>query len=384
MAKENVKDDDDALGLSGPTSVSQDFANSMHNSASESVESVPLDQADTVSVGTEGSREAPQAAAPLTTGGAELEQDQTAAAEANAWKNILAEAGFEDIDTMDTAAQRSVDAIRQRDEQIETLANQVRWYNSNQGQAYQQQPAPAPAAPADPELGAIENITKGWQDIPLHVVQEWLDPDTGSIRDDAPPSIRQNIEQFAQKRHEWSQLVADPRQFVAAIDERVQKMIDAQLETGFSERQRQYQDQTAEERFLDDNAFWMYAKDPATGRPVVDPVTGYQMFSRQGQEFQRLFEHTEQMGVQSIADRIAIAKAFYDQTNAAQTAQPAVRREDQQGIVEQQRQAMLGRTNTTRPAQTAVNNVSPGLGQTQAGEQSRSIGEAFLQELVRS
>ena len=129
---------------------------------------------------------------------------------------------------------------------------------------------------------------------------------------------------------------------------------------------------------------WLYAKDPATGAPVLDPVSREQVFSSEGERFRELYETTSGMGVGSVADRITVAKALYDQNRQRVEAQPQERRQEQSNAVEERRNEMRGKRNTNRPPQRAVNNVSPGTGETDAGEQQRSIGEHFLHEILSS
>lgn len=355
------------------TTASEDFVAALHGDAAPE---------DTVSEGGETSTDAglPADAAPPVEAAPEpvVEATEEPVTEEEAWKSILGEAGFSDIEDMDSAAQRSVEALRQRDQQIETLANQVR--------SYQYAPPPATAAPAAPEPSEpissdpLESVINGWQDVPLSA-REWIDPESGDIRPDAPAQVRQSIETFAQKQYEWSRLVADPRQFVAAIDSRVQKMIDSQVETGLTAKQAEYTDHMAEENFLDANADWLYAKDPVTGAPVVDPISREQVFGEEGQRFLSLYQQTEGMGVGSIADRISVAKAFYDQQHANVQAAPVARREGNEQVIADRRREMQGRTATGKPSQQAVNNVSPGPGERVAGEQQMSVGQSFFQEL---
>lgn len=301
------------------------------------------------------------------------------------WQDTFTGAGFSEIDSMDTAAQTAVEALRVRDEEIARLTQQLKTVP----QYAPQPPAPPQISEPEPEEQPddVGRLVNGWRDVSVQQAQQWqqwIDPETQQIRENTPPEIAETIRSASTQAEQWGEVISDPRRLMTAIESRVQKMINTQLEQGFTTRQQQARDAEIEDHFLQENENWLYATDPVTGQPIIDPVTGYQRWSSEGERFKQIYDYVGSTGVQSRADQIRFAQGIYGQQVQTQQNQPVARRENQQPTVAQQRQAMLGQTNNNQPRQRVVNNVSPGAGEREAGEQELSVGDLFYQEMTRS
>ena len=294
------------------------------------------------------------------------------------WQQPLIEAGLAGDDITDPAAwsQRSVEAIRERDRQIQELADRVRFYETQQRYGSQQQP---PATPPTPEPQAdvdpIEQLASNWDD------QRWaeqfieVDEDTGArrLRADISDVDRERVMQIDRQVRQWGEIIADPRQLLGAIDRRVQSIVERQFDTGWQQKTAAQRDEEFRNQFVNENASWLYAHDPATKQILRDPVSGNPAYSREGQEFLQYMDEVAEMGVTTLAGQIQLANDKRLAHRTQQTAAPGQRREELASVVQQKRRAKLASGNREPNARTSINGVS-----NEPLPESMSYGEKVL------
>jgi len=83
------------------------------------------------------------------------------------------------------------------------------------------------------------------------------------------------------------------------LEEPVNRLVAQRVEEMVSQRESQRDSQSALDNYVDANASWLFTTDPKTGREVT---------TERGQMFVDELERLERAGVQSQADRVAIAQ----------------------------------------------------------------------------
>ena len=310
-------------------------------------------------------------------GGTEAAEVQTG----ENWQVALQEAGFQSFADVDNAVRALVDANKQRDEQISMYADQLRFYQdqlSNRDLTPQHQPQPEPEAKPK---GSIDDLIDNWKDPSwAHQYIEVDEEGNRVISEHADEDIRQEIMDMDRKLRKWQEVLQDPRQLASAIDQRVERMIQDKFETSYNAKQTEAAERGAVDSFVNQNANWLYAQDPATGQYLVDPVTNNYVYSEAGNRFTGHMESLRQKGITSISDQIEMASVMMGGSSAQQATptQQATAAPTTQQTIEQQKRSMRGRTNTTRTKQTSFNGVTPDSGSGVTGEQQLSFGELTL------
>jgi hypothetical protein len=310
--------------------------------------------------------------------------------ESDIWKQKFQEVGITEIgDDWNTAADRAAQAYAYQKQQNEALVEQMREYQRmlKYQQQYQQQ-APAAAAPESqpPSGNPIDSLVKGWIEIPSHVIDQYRvakqDAEGNIVYElapNAPAAVREQVEQARQQRATWEDTLSDPRKLIDIVDRRIQEAVNTQLGNTLSEREKQQQDTQAAERFFAEND-WVYEKDPATGQPAIDPLTGNPVYSREGRQFFSLYQQTAADGIQSVQSRIRYALAEYRATQMQRQQAPVDTRQQATQVAATKRSEMLGRTRTPAPV-TRVNGVSPTGPKAVAGQSQMTHGEQLVARL---
>ena len=297
--------------------------------------------------------------------------------QSDGWQVALQEAGFQSFADVDNAVRALVDANKQRDQQISMYADQLKFYQEQMRsrdltpQSYQEQ------EPVKQESDPIDSLIDGWQDPSwAHQYIEIDEEGNRVISDHADEETRQRIMDMDRSLRKWQEVLQDPRQLANAIDRRVERMIQDKFEQSYTQKQTQASEQATVDSFVNNNADWLYQRDPATGQYIVDPVTNNYVYSEHGNKFTQYMDNLRAKGVTSIKDQIEMA-AMMMGGGSQQQSQPVQQQSTQQSI-DDQRRAMRGRTNNTRTRQTSFNGVSPDSGSGVTGEQQLSFGELTL------
>lgn len=294
----------------------------------------------------------------------------------NQAKEILSQAGFSGLETPVEAAQRMAEAIRRRDEQIETLASQIRYgQHSQSGQQYA--PATQPE-PSQPEVGSIRKMLDSWVDVPVHTIQQWIDPETNDFKASTPKEVRQQLEAYENQTYQWRELIADPRRFVAAIEQHFDSLVSSKLDTTWEERTRTTAEQQAVVQFMESNKGWLYERDPITGREVVDPISRNPIYSQEGRTFASYVQEAQSIGISSAADCLRYAEMKLQVAQQSREQAPAVRRDAVKDVVTQRRRDMQVRRNNSPVVQREINGVSPDRGSDTPGSSNKSLGQHFM------
>lgn len=293
------------------------------------------------------------------------------------WQQALEQAGFQSFDDVDRAVQALVQSNRQRDEQIKQYADQVRFYQDQmqyRDVATRQQPV---AEEPKQDLDPLEGLISDWQD-PNWANQYIEIDDEGNrvIADHVDNETREKILGIDRKLRQWQEVLQDPRQFAQAVDKRVERMIQERFESSYQQKQTQAQEQATIDSFVNQNATWLYERDPATGQYLQDHVTGQFIYSQDGDRFVRHMEALANDGVTSVTKQIQYAQMAMGGTPTSQSyssPEPTV-----QQTAQQQRKAMQGRTNAAKPRQRSFNGVSAESGGDVTGTKQMSFGEETL------
>ena len=315
----------------------------------------------------------------------------SAPTETDRWKQRLEEVGFKDVTDLDSSVDRVAQAYAQQRQQNESMAEQLReykrmlQYQQQYGQQQYQPPAPTQAAPAT-STDSVDALTTGWIEIPSHIIDQYRvakqEPD-GSISYElsplAPPEVRQQVEQARHQRATWETTLSDPRKLMTAVDRRIQEAVDKQLGNTLSQREHEQENTRAAQEFFQQND-WVFERDPASGQPAVDPVTGNPVYSREGRQFLSLYKQTAEDGLQSVTQRIRYATAMFNATRVATAAAPVDSRQQAAVVADQKKREMLGRTRTPSPV-TQVNGVSPVGNGAIVGQSQLSHGQNLVARL---
>lgn len=240
------------------------------------------------------------------------------------------------------AVQQIIQHAEQRDQyarelaaQMQQVQGQLAWLQQQQQFALQQQqPAaatqatpPAPAWPKPPE----------WD--PAWEVGLTRHPETGELV--AKPGYAADLPQKYAQRKAWeqstiAQLLTDPTGFaekagiLSAYDKRHQDTVAKlreEMKAEFQSQLRQMQEQQFGQQFAQQHAAWMFQQD-LSGRPMVDPRTGQQVLSQEGQ---RVIQHAQmlvnnglqnpqlamQLAYRYVSGADSLAEAAANELNAA-------------------------------------------------------------------
>lgn len=233
---------------------------------------------------------------------------QAAATQAAAEFSLLKEVaglGFENVTDELEASRRLLEAYRlarleqeehqQRMQLLQPWAQlgQQAWQQSNDPSyqaAMAQRPAPAPAAPSQPAA------PDPWWKLPTLDVEELahyrtdvVGPDGKTAKDwrpDTPLEVRQKYAQYEHKSEQIGQRIV--RDFYGSVkdvaEQIVQPLLEAKLQEFYAARIDAPREQERVMSFIDqkinDNADWLFVKDPVTGRPLEQYTPdGQQMYN---------------------------------------------------------------------------------------------------------
>lgn len=306
-------------------------------------------------------------------------------APSNEWRAQYESLGFQGVETPEEAQQRLIYAYRQKQEQLAEAAEQVRYMRSLHSRLDQVAHAPvaeSPQAAANTDL--LGQYVSKWQPPNRDVLARFIVNDERGEpqwRPEMPAELRQQVEQYQLQQTEWQQILADPRQFETAINQRVERLIQDKLEGTLQQRDTQLSDQAAEEQFFS-QADWIYAQDPATRQPAYHPITGQPVLSNDGRLFAESLNHVRSLGVTRVADQLDLAMAKFNQVKAAIRVAPAAERAGVTDAVQQQRQQMLGRQNQAIKSQTTAAGVSDAPISEPTGASRMSASRRAILELV--
>lgn len=290
------------------------------------------------------------------------------------WKQYWEEAGFKltDEDSLETIAKRTQEAIAKRDEQIREMSDQFR--------SYQQAPPPAPQQPAAPasepaKADPFADLIGSWED--PRWINQFIEVDEHGIRrlkDGLDELTVERVKQVDQKLRNWAEYLENPKRLMDALDTRVKSMIESHFSEGWESRTQQMREQTEVEQFKNENAAWLFDRDPLTGEVMTDP-TGEFRLSAKGREFAAAMEEGRSMGINGTGNQIRYAKRVTATTQAVAQAAPVQRRVEAQDVVDQRRREMRGARNTAPRTQNSFNGVSPEVSTEVTGRKSMSFGE---------
>ena len=299
------------------------------------------------------------------------------------WQSTLKEAGFQTFDDVDNAVQALVSSNQQRDSQIQQYADQLQFYqdqlrsrDTNQPPEQQGQPEQGPVTAADP----LSQIAEGWKD--PQWANQYIEVDeegNRAIADHVDDETREKILGIDKSMRKWQEVLQDPRAFASAIDQRVEAMIQDRFESNFEQKQTQAVETDRIDRFVNDNASWLYQKDAASGQYIKDRVSGEYQYSDQGQQFVQHMASVKKDGIGSVSRQIQYAQmAMGIGTSTTGTDNVQQDNESISSTAQQQRQAMRGRSNNRTTRQTSFNGVSAESGGDPTGRSQMSFGEETL------
>lgn len=319
-------------------------------------------------------------------GGGEGSTDAADAAQSDErWQRTLEEAGFKDFNDVNTAVERAVESMRQKENQVQDLARQVKFYQ-DQAQAYsgrtyeQATPQQPSGSAAQDDRDAFSKLVDGWVD-PASVDRYLVDAENGrAFVDNIDEETKQHVMGVDKKVRQWQELLSDPRRFAEAVDSRVERMISEKFEASFEEKQTAQQEQTTIDRFINENANWLYQRDPVTGDFIVDPVTSEFVYSEHGNQFLQHMDSVRNDGITSVSKQIHWAQRAMGgvPAPASQPAQQAAPQQTPEEQAQAQRQAMRGRTNQAKSRQREFNGVTPERASQPTGESQMTFGERTL------
>ena len=243
----------------------------------------------------------------------------------------LAELGFADVSDEQEGQRRLLESYRQAEEQRAQLAERMRelqpwvqygqqYYEQMSDPAFQQlmaqrqgPAAPQTAPPAErpwyiaPEYDAetVARYRQASVGADGQVVYDWK-PNT-------PAEVRKQYESYQQHTELVSdRLVRDPYGAVSEIaTTAVLPVVQQMLDRYFAERvdavRQQEQLQSSAQRLIEQNAEWLYERDPRTNGPMqrYDAATGqqYVSFSPEGQRFYGYLQEANRIGISSPEQR---------------------------------------------------------------------------------
>lgn len=353
-------------------------------SEQEADETVELEARDKA-VDEETSNPLPEEHSPLALqqegdGGTEAAEANTEASAESGWKSDLEKAGFQSFEDADNAVRALIESNRQRDQQINTYADQLKFYQQ-QLQVRDTTPETTPEAPpvaTDP----LSQIIDGWEDPGF--ANQYIETDSEGNRtivEHTDDETRAKILGVDKKMRQWQDFLQDPRQFAAAVDQRLERMVKDRFEDSYEQKQSQAQEASTIDSFINQNANWLYQQDVASGKFLTDPMSGDYIYSEQGHQFLQHMDSFSKDGVTSVPKQIQYAQMAMGGV-AAQQASPQQGQPTAQQAAQQQRAAMRGKTNTRSSQQSSFNGVSADSGGDPAGRQQMSFGEETLAAMM--
>lgn len=272
------------------------------------------------------------------------------------WRGYFEQIGLTDVDDLDTGLDRLTQAYRQRNDQLQQLADanrqlaeelRARARGTSQPAAEPQAPVSQqpddpfalPALPPNIERFRVKRRNEAGQD-------EW------DWAEDTPANIRDAGEQYAAKMIDFQTRVLTPQGFKEILDTYLDRQIVPRVEQQYQSRQQEQLDAQVEHQWLTQND-WFYEKDAVSGSVLSDPITDQPRVSLEGRKFLKLMEDLQADGVASFQRRLALADQMYQRQRQVQQQQPAQQRQTAAQANDAAKKAMLGRKaspSTTNPS----------------------------------
>ena len=316
-------------------------------------------------------------------------REATAANETDAsWRKHWEEAGFHlsEEDSLESIARRTREAHEQQRRQIEQLGSQVKFYQDQTSAppaSKQASPQASGGSSDDPvsEGDPLEDLISGWED--PRWVNQYIETDESGfrkIKDGVDEMTRERVMEVDRKLRQWGEVIENPQVLFGAIERRVEKMVEQQLNSGLEQRETSRAEADAINEFTSKNADWLYQRDPISG-DIMRDYSGYEVYSEKGMQFLSMMEEAEKEGISSRGGQINYAQKMMRLAELSQSAAPVERREETADAVQQQRQRMRGRKNTQTSTQKEVNGVSPTTTVEPTGEDTLSFGEIAFEAM---
>jgi hypothetical protein len=298
----------------------------------------------------------------------------------DAWRRPYEELGFQNLESPEQAQQRLAEAYRRRDEELREKAEQLRYLQSIHSRIDSlsggTQPASAPAKPEPTDL--LGRLTGDWVEPDRDLLAKYVtvNEEGESIwRADAPADLRKQVETYQLRQAEWHKVLADPRQFETAINQRLERLVTERLQGELAQREQQQTDQQFVQEFNEQHRTWLVETDPITGQPT-------NRLTRDGQLFSQFAREAESQGVTSKRFVLQYALARVRETQLETRNAPVQQRATVQPVIQQQRNAMLGRKNATPKTQTTAAGLSDQPGAARTGKTRESFGQMMVGDLI--
>lgn len=316
--------------------------------------------------------------------------DDTAASQPDpdAWRKSYEELGFQNLQSPEQAHARMVEAFRQRDEQLRDAQERLRYMQSMHSRidslsGHSPQASaeiPKPAEPSD----LLSELSSGWVEPDRELVSQYVvtgEDGSPAWRSDTPAELRNQVEQYKLKQAAYHKVLADPRKLDEAINQRVERLLSTRLDGVLSERDTKSADRQAEEHFFAENN-WVFERDPISGGVAIDPLSGHPVLSRDGKQFTAALQRVRESGVGRLGDQLQFALAIHRSQQTQTRQAPAQQRAAAQPTIEQQRTAMLGRTNRTPAKPLTAAGLTDGPGASRTGARRESWGASLVSDLL--
>lgn len=305
------------------------------------------------------------------------DSEQADAAASNEWRQAYDELGFQNVETPEEAQQRLMEAYRREREQRAEAERQARYYQTVHTRLSEPQ-QPAAEAPQQEESsgGIIDSLASKWQELSPTAIERYITKDENGnekFTPDAPEEFRRQVMDYAENRQQWSQVLANPKKFAEAIDQRLEAVLASRVTDTLTQREQEIADRQAEDQFFSEND-WLFERDPVTGE-VTDRPT------KDGRMFGQFLRSAASMNIQRRSDQLRVAMAMF-QAQKSQAAQaPQQARQAAETEAASQRKKMLGVKNTHPARPTAAAGVSDGPAAKPTGAKRMSLGQRVVGDL---
>lgn len=187
------------------------------------------------------------------------------------------ELGFQNVETPEEANQRlmqayrqqmaDVEALRRQQEELKTLAQYGNQYLQQLQQPQQQQQTPQqPDSWWSPPQVDTELLSR-FRVTDAEGRMQW--------RQDTPPEIRAQAEAHERYLEQWAErLVREPQKVLPEI---IEKEFDRLFEERYSQRVNQEYTSQRLQQIQQENAEWLYEKDPRSGQVARNPDGTYRL-----------------------------------------------------------------------------------------------------------
>ena len=292
-----------------------------------------------------------------------------------AWQSQLQEVGFSEVADAESAVERLVAKLRIQEEQLSNYNEQVRFYRENRQPAQPHQ-VDAPQEPSQ-DLDQLTKLAQEWED-PSWSYEYLTTDEEGNrlVADGTPDDIRKKIHEMDRRMTNWNKTIQSPAAFREVLDAYIDHKLNEGFETSYQQKQTQAQEQSAVDTFVNENANWLYRRDPVSGNFLQDHGTGDYLYSDQGTRFIQLMQQFAEDGVSSISRQLHYAKQVMGVGGTSEPA-PTGTQPTQKATptAADRRREMRGKTNTAKGRQREFNGVSPDSGSDPTGGGSLSFAE---------